>query len=66
MLETFFGSLILYDLMLQWVLREGPFRYDYKWLTGRSENHELVAWAKSSFKATFGVDPDAFEVLAGK
>jgi hypothetical protein len=64
MLETFFGSLILYDLTLQWVLREGPFRYDFKWLTGRSANDELVTWAKASFRANFGIDLDEFEILA--
>jgi hypothetical protein len=63
MLDVFFGSLILYDMTLQWILRDGPFRYDFKWLTGRSENDALVAWAKRSFAGTFGVEPDAFEIL---
>lgn len=63
MLDAFFGSLILYDMTLQWILRDGPFRYDFGWMTGRPQNDELVAWAKRMFKANYAVDPDDFEIL---
>lgn len=64
MLDRFFGSLILYDLTLQCLLRDGPFRYDFKWMTGKSSNDALIAWAKKSFEATYGVNPDDFEIIS--
>lgn len=63
MLDRFFGSLILYDLTLQWILRDGPFKYDFKWMTGKSSNEALIAWAKKSFEATYGANPDDFEII---
>jgi hypothetical protein len=64
MLNIFFGSIILYDLTRQWILEDGPFRYDFYWLTGRHNNDDLIFWAKANFKAMFGADPDAFEMIA--
>jgi hypothetical protein len=63
-LNVFFGSIILYDLTRQWILEDGPFRYDFRWLTGRCDNNELVDWAKTNLKAMFGVDPDSIEMVA--
>jgi hypothetical protein len=63
-LNVFFGSIILYDLTRQWILEDGPFRYDFHWLTGRTDNGKLIARAQSIFEATFGVHPDAFELVA--
>ena len=63
-LNVFFGSILLYHLTRQWILEDGPFRYDFRWLTGRTDNDALIAWAKSIFEATFGVHPDAFEMVA--
>jgi hypothetical protein len=48
----------------QWILEDGPFRYDFHWLTGRHDNDALVAWVKTMFEATFGAHPDAFELVA--
>jgi len=64
-LDGFFGSLILYDLAQQWTLRDGPFRFDYHWLTGRTSNNALIDWAKQTFEGNFGFPLDDFEILAG-
>lgn len=61
-LDGFFGSLILYDLARQWALRDGPFQFDYRWLTGRSSHDELTDWVKRAFETHFGVGIDDFEV----
>ena len=59
-LNRFFASTLLYDLTRQWILEDGPFRYDFHWLTGRHDNAELITWAKTMFDAHFGVHPDEF------
>ena len=46
---------------MQWILKEGPFRYDYSWLTGTYKNDALVTYAKTMFERNFGIHPDAFE-----
>ncbi|TDW28110.1 hypothetical protein EV128_10925 [Rhizobium azibense] len=66
MQNVFFGSIIMYDLARQWILEDGPFRYNYRWLTGRSENDALIAWAKLNFEKMFGAHHDAFEMVVEK
>lgn len=63
-LNRFFASTLLYDLTRQWILEDGPFRYDFHWLTGRHDNAALITWAKTMFEASFGAHPDAFEEVA--
>lgn len=55
----FYSSMLAFDLAMQWMLASGPFRYDFKWLTGKDENPEVVDYSKRQFKRFFGVDPDA-------
>ncbi|MBA3040924.1 MAG: hypothetical protein FP819_14490 [Rhizobiaceae bacterium] len=63
-LDAFMGSTILYDLTLQWILRDGPFRYDYRAITSASRADAMTEWAKSAFKGTFGYHPDDFQQLS--
>ena len=65
MLNNFFSSTVLYDLT-QWILEDGPFQYDFSWLTGRPDNKEYVSWAKMNFEAHFRVNPDSFEITPSK
>lgn len=62
MLDTFMVSTVLYDLTFQWVLRDGPFHYDFQSLTGNVQNEAMETWAKNGFKAAFGHHPDDFEL----
>lgn len=62
-LNVFFGSTLPCHLTRQWILEDGPFCYDFYWLTGRHNNDDLVAWAKATFERTFGAHPDAFELV---
>lgn len=63
-LDAFMGSTILYDLTLQWILRDGPFRYDYRAITSASRADAMTEWAKNAFKGTFGYHPDDFQHLS--
>ncbi|PDT33906.1 hypothetical protein CO671_23095 [Rhizobium sp. M10] len=62
-LDTFMGSTILYDLTLQWILDDGPFRYDYRSITSVDRADAMKEWAKHGFKRVFGYHPDEFEQL---
>jgi hypothetical protein len=61
--DVFFGNNILYDLVQQWILNDGPFDYDLSWLSQAYTNEEMANAAKDSFKHLFGVSPDDFIVF---
>jgi hypothetical protein len=61
--NTFYGTNMLYDLTRQWILQDGPFLYDYSWLSQRHQNAELAERAKSLFVKAYGINPDEFEIL---
>ena len=63
LVNGFFSGMLAFDLALQWTLFPGPFRYDFKWLTGKEENRELIALAKRQFEHYYEVNPDAVEVI---
>lgn len=63
LVQTFFTGMLVYDLALQWTLRQGPFRYDFKWLTGKSDNTALIVLAKQQFRQYYGIDCDMCELI---
>jgi hypothetical protein len=63
LVNGFFTGMLVFDLALQWTLMPGPFRYDFKWLTGKTDNEELVALAKRQFEQFYGLDPDGFDLI---
>lgn len=63
LVNGFFSGMLAFDLALQWTLMPGPFRYDFKWLTGKEENGELIALAKRQFVHYYDVDPDGVEAI---
>lgn len=58
LVNEFYSSMLAFDLALQWTLEPGPFRYDFKWLTGKFDNPELVEYSKLQFQRFYGIDPD--------
>ncbi|MGE5504452.1 MAG: hypothetical protein ACM31L_08520 [Actinomycetota bacterium] len=58
--NTFYFANILYDQMRQWITEEGPFTYDYKWLTEDEELSEMERFAGKQFEDEFGVHPKTF------
>jgi hypothetical protein len=59
LVNEFYSSMLAFDLALQWTLSPGPFRYDFKWLTGKFDNPELASYSKLLFQRFFGIDPDS-------
>ena len=64
-LSNFYANIINYDLTHQWLLKDGPFLYDFDWLSQTYSKAEMTEWAKTSFGQIYGVNPDKFEILAG-
>lgn len=57
--DEFYSSTLVFDLALQWTLKPGPLRYDFKWLTEKFDNPELVEYAKLQFQRFYCIDPDS-------
>lgn len=63
MFESFYGSMALYDLTRQWILQEGPFICDYKWLYENYSQEKADAWADDTFSQVYGLKLADFEIL---
>lgn len=61
--ESFYGTMALYDLTRQWILKDGPFVCDYRWLMETYSQDRAEAWANDTFKQVYGLTLDAFEIL---
>ena len=66
MFNTFFETNIIYDLTRQWILSDGPFSYDYSWLSTSEPQTEIIKFAKDSFARLYGVNPDLFELVTSR
>lgn len=53
----------LYDLTRQWLLKDGPFVCDFRWLSEKYDQAHANAWGNSSFKQVYGVTLDEFEIV---
>ena len=63
MFEQFYGTMSLYDLTRQWILKDGPFVCDFEWLSENYSQEHADAWANDSFRQVYGVNLSDFEVL---
>ena len=63
MFNNFYGSMALYDLTRQWILREGPFVCDYKWLFENYSQENADAWADNTFQQIYGLSLSDFTIL---
>lgn len=61
--NNFYGSMALYDLTRQWILEEGPFVRDYKWLFENYSQDRADVWAENTFEQVYGVSLSAFRIL---
>ena len=52
-----------YALVRQWIAVDGPFRFDFEWLTNRFSNEDLTRWASEIFEEDYGVSPGQFEIV---
>lgn len=63
LLDEFYSWVSMYEMTRQWLVEDGPFDYDYGWLTSKFTNSEIKDWADNTFKVGTGVHPDTFSVL---
>lgn len=63
MFERFYGTMALYDVTRQWILRDGPFVCDYTWLLENYSQEHVDAWVNDSFRQVYGVSLKDFEIL---
>ena len=61
--NLFYTWIVNYDLVSQWTVQEGPFRYPYRWLSTAHGPKEMEEWAAEGFARLFGEHPDRFEIL---
>ena len=61
--NLFYAWVVNYDLISQWTVAEGPFNYDYRWLSKAYGPTEVKEWTANGFASVFGEHPDRFEIL---
>lgn len=54
-LNNFFSSIIICDLSRQWVLNEGAFSYNFKWLSQHKDSNHWRNLADEAFARMYGV-----------
>ncbi|MBU2539121.1 MAG: hypothetical protein KKH22_11855 [Proteobacteria bacterium] len=60
--DIFYTWVVTYDLCRQWIIDDGPFKYDYFWLSSKHSKETLEEWARRHFKFAYGVDTTEFEI----
>jgi hypothetical protein len=63
MANHFYGSMVLYDLTRQWLLKDGPFVCDFRWLSENYDQGQIEEWASDLFQKVYGVTLDKFVIL---
>ncbi|RFS19934.1 hypothetical protein DVR12_19585 [Chitinophaga silvatica] len=61
--NNFFGWNTLYTMVREWIAVDGPFTYDYQWLSTNINKDEMKNWVCQTFESTFNVHPDSFKIL---
>ncbi|MCP1913362.1 hypothetical protein J2R96_005842 [Bradyrhizobium elkanii] len=62
-LSTFYGNVVQYDLIRQWIVMDGPFRYDFEWLSQNHSKEDMANWAGPVFEKAYGVRLTDFEMV---
>lgn len=63
MFNRFYAANMTYDLTGQWIMRPGPFVYDYRWLSQTGTADEIKRFADDNFESVYGLRPDAATIL---
>ncbi len=64
--NRFYGSMALYDLTRQWILEDGPFVCDFRWLAERYDQDRANKWGNDSFRQVYGVTLEDFQILGAE
>lgn len=63
MFRQFYGTMALYDLTRQWILCNGAFINDFRWLAENYDQAGAEDWANDSFRQVYGVLLNDFEIV---
>lgn len=61
-LNDFFGSNLICDLSRQWVLNDGPFSFNFNWLSESITETEWKEWADYIFEKQYGVKISSIDI----
>lgn len=61
--NQFFGTMALYDLTRQWLLADGPFLFDFEWLSATYDAVRAKTWGDDTFRQVYGITLDQFEIV---
>lgn len=61
--NQFFGTMALYDLTRQWILADGPFVFDFEWLSATYDAARAKKWGNDTFRQVYGITLDQFEIV---
>lgn len=66
MFDRFYGTMALYELTEQWILRDGPFDCDFSWMSDNYNQDIFANWANETFKKVYGVTLSDFKIIKPK
>lgn len=52
-----------YDMIRNWITQNGPFKFDYKWLSSSYNQAEIESWICRNFEDIFKVNPKDFKII---
>ena len=55
-ISTFFQWQIYYDVVRQWIAKDGRFSFNYRWFDPGYTELDYMNWVKNSFQQNFGFD----------
>lgn len=61
--NSFYAMNLVYDLTRQWIAVDGPFEYEYRWLSSTASPQTIKDFADRHFQTVYGVHPDSFDIL---
>jgi len=59
----FYAVVAAYELTRQWISDDGPFDFDFLWLTSQYPQRDIQEWASRIFEESFNVRPGSFRIL---
>jgi len=61
--QSFYSNMALYDLTRQWILKDGPFVCDYRWLFESYNQDRANAWVNETMQKIYNVTLEDFEII---
>ena len=56
--NDFYAGTLLNEISEQWIMKNGPFTYDFSWLTEEHAEQLIAEKVKEVFKKNLGLNPD--------